>query len=162
MTHHNAHILAIALDPDDPLQLLTSLSYNGETSASIRCDVDRLDRAILSIFRNALAADVPLLVVIAKLRDRATTGEHFLMLNVKGVLRRGMDIVPETFVTTAAGELLTLNSEAFAPHVGNLPMPWSVKSIDERFAQFTSSLPSLPCIDATIPRERSCPKQWSL
>lgn len=162
MTHYNAHILAIALNPDDPLQLLTSLSYNGETLAPIRCDVDRLDRAILSIFRSALADDKPLLIVIAKLRDRATPAERLLTLTVKAILRQCLHIVPETFVTEMAGEIIEISSEVFAPSVGNLPIPWAAKSLDERFALFTNSLPSLPCIDATIPRERSCPKQWSL
>lgn len=160
--HQDAHILAIAHDPDDPCDLLVTLAYYGEVSNPYRCDVERLDAAIESVFHNAVAADKPLLVVIAKRRDRASIAEHFLGLNVEALLRRLLVDVPKTLLITVAGEQQEITNEIFAPRVGNLPMPWSRKPLSERFAEFSDALQFEPAVTATIPTKRSDYTQWSL
>ena len=162
MTHANAHILCIAFDPTQPLSLLTSLSYNGETSAPIRCHVDSIDKTILSIFNNALASDTPLLVVVAKLRNRASREETALTRNVKTAVRTCLEAVPKTQVITIAGELEEISNEIFCPRVGNIGIPWGRGGVELRFATFTPTIPHLPSVHATVPAERSAPAQWSL
>jgi hypothetical protein len=154
-THHNAHILTIALNPEGGH--LVTLSRNGETSIPVACPtIAGLHRAIHSITIDSFADDVPLIVAVATDRNRASQDETALTEFATKCVRDAVRILPEQLPAYVAGAPTEVSTRVYHPRVVALPLPWAAPSVTTgvRVFDFTCDLATSDALLPHVPEGR--------
>jgi len=123
--HHNLHILAIALDPLDPDNVLVSFSESGEVSPTMSCSKARVGDVVASIHRDAYAQEAQLVVTFLRQRRRSSTEEVDVELRLADAVLRAREDIPTEhryFVGKVPHIIPTL---ARPPRQELLTLPWA-------------------------------------